>query len=87
MQHMGSNRYNCTIPAWPGVFASFQIQPVLFRIEAVDVFGNTRVSATFAYVIQGSAPGIDPLFGLLLLCSVPIAILVLVILLKIYERY
>ncbi|MFX1474753.1 MAG: hypothetical protein ACFFCO_04640 [Promethearchaeota archaeon] len=87
MSHVSGNLYQVIIPAYPGALPYFQFAHVLFRVESADVYGNIRVSATYAYIVQGTLPGIDPLTGLLLLITVALAVLVIVVLIKIYERY
>ena len=87
MVYKGANRYEAEIPAYPGLLTTLQFQPVLFRIETSDVYGNTRTSSTYAYLVRGLLPAIDPAFGLFILSAVALAIIVIIILVKIYERY
>ncbi len=87
MTHVSGNQYKAVIPAYPGAFAVFQFHSILFRVETTDVYGNLRVSATYAYLIQGTIPAIDPILGLLALSLIALTILVLVVLFKIYEHY
>ena len=87
MNHIGGNQYEAIIPAYPGGMPYFQFTNVLFRVEATDLYDNLRVSATFAYLVQGSLPGIDPLTALLLLSVVAITVAIVIVLMKIYERY
>ncbi len=87
MNHINGNLYEIAIPAYPGAMPFFQFTNVLFRVEATDFYDNTRVSATYAYLVQGSLPGIDPLTALLLLSAVALTVVVVIVLIKIYERY
>jgi hypothetical protein len=87
MVYRGANRYEAEIPAYPGLLTTLQFEPVLFRIETSDVYGNTRTSSNYAYLVRGLLPAIDPAFGLFILSAVALAIIVIIILVKIYERY
>ncbi|MFX1562551.1 MAG: hypothetical protein ACFFDP_04515 [Promethearchaeota archaeon] len=87
MTHVSGNLYSAIIPAYPGAFAIFQFQSILFYIEATDVYGNLRVSSTYAYMIQGTIPALDPVLGLLAVSLIALTVIVLVVLFKIYEHY
>jgi hypothetical protein len=87
MVYKGGNHYEATIPAYPTPLTTLQFQPVLFRIETSDIYGNTRISSTYAYLVKGILPAIDPATGLFLLSVIALAVIVIIILVKIYERY
>jgi hypothetical protein len=87
MTHIGGHQYEAIIPAFPSAMPYFQFNTVLFRVEATDYWDNLRTSTTYAYHVQGSLPGIDPLSALMLLSAVAITIAVVIVLIKIYERY
>jgi len=87
MTHVAGDLYEATIPSYPAALAAYQFQPVLFQISATDVFGNTRTSPVYAYLVHGTLPAVDPLLSLLLLSTVAMAIIVIIIVLKIYERF
>ena len=81
------NVYRAEIPAYPVNFPNIQVQSVIFRIEAADVYGNVRVSTTYGYSVLGTLPSFDPLIGLLILVTIPLVIAIIIVLFKIYERY
>ena len=87
MTHVAGDLYEATIPRYPASLAIYQIQPVLFQISATDVYGNTRTSPTYAYTVHGTLPAADPLMSLLILSAVALAVIVIIIVLKIYERF
>ncbi len=86
MQHIGNSIYQAIIPPHTRM-SSFEFAPVFFRVEATDVFGNTRVSANFAFLVQGTLFGINPAMGLLTICIIALIVVVLIMLYKVYERY
>ncbi len=87
MTHTSGNQYEVIIPAFASAMAYYQFANVLFRIEATDFYENTRVSVTYAYLVQGTLPGIDPLTALILISAIALTAAVIIILIKIYERY
>jgi hypothetical protein len=86
MQGIGNSIYQVTIPAH-GSLPSYQFASVLFRVEAFDIYDNLRQSADYAYIVQGTLPSIDPLYGLLLLSVTALAVVVIIILFKVYQQF
>ncbi|MFX0168428.1 MAG: hypothetical protein ACFE89_03630 [Candidatus Hodarchaeota archaeon] len=86
MQLISDSVYQATIPAH-GLLPSYQFDSVLFRVEAFDVYDNMRQSADYAYIVRGTMLSIDPITGLLLLSAFALAVVVIIVLLKIYEQF
>jgi hypothetical protein len=87
MVHKDGNRYEAVIPAYSVPLSTLQFEPVLFRIEAADIYGNTRTSDDYAYLVRGVLPAIDPAAGLFIVSVIALAVIAVIILVKIYERY
>jgi hypothetical protein len=88
MTHIAGNQYSGEIPPFgSGRLASFQFETVFFQIKAEDVYGNLRETALHAYLVQGTAVGIDPTLLLLAISVIAMTVVILIILFKIYEQY
>lgn len=86
MEDKGNSLYQAVIPRYFPLM-TFQYQSVIFKIEAVDVYDNQRTSTTFAYLVQGTVPGFDPVLGLLMLSVIPLIVVALIIVYKVYEQF
>ncbi len=88
MTQIAGNQYKGEIPPFgPGRLATFQFETVFFQIKAEDVYGNLRESAIHAYLVQGTALGIDPTLLLLAISVIALTVVILIVLFKIYEQY
>jgi hypothetical protein len=87
MVNIGGDLYQAIIPPYPFLMPNYQFESVYFRIRATDTFDSVRESATFAYLVQGTLIAVDPTTALLLISFAALAIVVIIILYKIYEQY
>ncbi|MFX1491623.1 MAG: hypothetical protein ACFFBU_05135 [Promethearchaeota archaeon] len=87
MVNIGGDLYQAVIPSYPARMPNFQFESVYFRIHATDTFDSVRDSATFAYLVQGTMIAVDPTTALLLISVVALAIVIIIVLYKIYEQY